>query len=758
MGRKDERDTPEGRTSPEAYAAGYDIAVIGQQTTGPEQPRDVVPSGQAGAPVAVGDIPARRPDFQPRPELLAQLNLGGPEASAVQVLTGTPGAGRTELAAAYARAKLAAGWRLVAWVNAENPGSLLDGLAAVADVAGLSDVGSGPGAADAGQLVRHWLEADGDRCLLVFDEARDPDMLRPFVPAGGAAQVLITAGRDSVADLGTSVRVDAFSIEEALALLDRRTGLSDEAGAAAVAAELQCLPLALDQAASVIAGCRQGYGAYLDRLQSLSAQDQLAHAKLQPYPHGVAETVLLSLETVRADDPAGLCTGVMEIMAVLSASGVHRELLYAAGQAGFLARRRYRSRVNTEQVDWALRRLADRSLLTPSLGAQTVVAHRLVMRVVREGLVRQGRVAAVCQAAASILSARAQALAGGLDRVAVREVYEHVTALCENAIEADEGFMRILMRLRYSVLHRLNELGDCAPQIIVLGEPLVADVEGTLGPDHPNTWNARNSLASAYLATGRASEAIPLFEQTLSVGERLLGADHHSTLAARNNLANAYRAAGRAAKAVPLHKQNLAACERLLGPGHPRTLASRNNLAAACSDSGRSDEAILLLKQILTVREQLLGPSHPDTVSSRSNLAAAYLAANHPAEAVPLLEQVLAEQVRVLGPDHPGVARSRINLAGAYRHSGQVAAAIPLLRQILAARELQDFDHLGTLAVRNNLAVAYRNIGQPAQAIPLYEQNLAACERLLGANHPRTVTTRRNYILAYQEAGPPVPS
>ena len=119
---------------------------------------------------------------------------------------------------------MAAGWRLVAWVNAENPGSLLDGFAvAVADVAGLSDAGSGRGTADAGQLVRHWLEADGDRCLLVFDEARDPDMLRAFVPVSGAARVLITAGRESVADLGTTVQVDVFSTEEALALLAGRT-------------------------------------------------------------------------------------------------------------------------------------------------------------------------------------------------------------------------------------------------------------------------------------------------------------------------------------------------------------------------------------------------------------------------------------------------------------------------------------------------------------------------------------------------------
>ena len=98
------------------------------------------------------------------------------------LLTGMLGAGNTQLAAAYARAKLAAGWRLVAWVNAEDTGSLLAGLAAVADALGLSDGGSRRDAADAGRMVRHRLETDGDRCLLVFDDAEDPDVLRPVCP------------------------------------------------------------------------------------------------------------------------------------------------------------------------------------------------------------------------------------------------------------------------------------------------------------------------------------------------------------------------------------------------------------------------------------------------------------------------------------------------------------------------------------------------------------------------------------------------
>ncbi len=615
----------------------------------------------AGAgPVVAGDVPQKPPGFVPRADLLAELDAAGPGVAVVRAVTGMRGVGKTQLAAAYARAKLAAGWDLVAWVNAEDAAVLAGGLAAVAEAAGLAGHAGG----DPGRAVRHWLEAGGDRCLVVFDNATDADVLRPYLPVAGAARVLVTSNRQSVAELGAGVGVEVFTPGEAAAFLADRTGPADPTGAGELAAELGYLPLALAQAAAVIRGQQLAYGTYLERLRALPVGEYLTQGPGQPYPHGVAEAVLLSLEAVRASDRSGVCDGVLRVLSVLSAAGVRRDLLRAAGQEG----------AGVAVVDEALGRLAEWSLLTFSLDGQAVIAHRLVLRVVRDTLVQQGRLAAVCRGAAAVLEIRARALTGSPDRPAIRDVPEQVTALWQAAagLAAGPGGLEVvLLRLRLWSLYLLNELGDSAAQAIVVGECLLHDAERVLGPEHPDTLASRDNLAVAYQDAGRAAEAIPLHQQALAAFERVLGPDHPDTLASRNNLAVDYRAAGRAAEAIPLHQQTLADRERVLGADHPGTLTSRDNLAAAYLAAGRAAEAIPLHQQALAAFERVLGPDHPDTLASRNNLAVAYRAAGRAAEAIPLHQQALAAFERVLGPDHPSTLISRNNLAAAYRAAGR---------------------------------------------------------------------------------------
>jgi tetratricopeptide (TPR) repeat protein len=706
------------------------------------------------AVVVAGEIPQEPLGFQPRPDLLAALDAPGPRPRVVHALTGMRGVGKTHLAAAYARAKLADCWRLVTWVNAEDPAVLLAGLAEAAAALGLP----ARDAQAAGRAVRHWLEADGDRCLLVFDNATDPDLLRPFLPAAGAAQVIITSNQRSVANLGASVPVDVFTEAEALTFLAARTGQADANGALELAAEVGRLPLALGQAAAVIAAQHLSYATYLERLRRLPVADLLTAEEAGQYPRGVAAAVLLSLDHVRAGQDDQACTAVMGLLAVLSAAGVSRSLVHAAAEKGLPGQDGPLPALTPEAADRVLGRLAGTSLLTFSLDGSAVTAHRLVMRVIRENLAADNSLTAVCEPTARLLEGLAASRWENWheDRAATRDLVEQIMALVESAARCPPGgdLDSLMLGLQAWAAALLNLLGDSAAQAIVIGERLVAARERVLGPDHPDTLASRNNLANAYRDAGRLDEAITLHEQNLATRERMQGPDHSDTLSSRGNLANAYRSAGRIDEAITLNEQTLAARERMQGPDHPDTLASRNNLANAYRDAGRLDEAITLNEQTLAARERMQGPDHPDTLQSRNNLAVAYWAVGRLDEAIILDEQALAVRERVLGPDHPDTLASRNNLAVDYQEAGRLDEAISLHEQALAARErVLGPDHPDTLTSRGNLANAYRSAGRIDEAISLHQQTLAARERVLGPDHPETLTSRSNLAKAHQAAG-----
>ena len=80
--------------------------------------------------------------------------------------------------------------------------------------------------------------------------------------------------------------------------------------------------------------------------------------------------------------------------------------------------------------------------------------------------------------------------------------------------------------------------------------------------------------------------------------------------------------------------------------------------------------------------------------------------------------------------------------------------SIELYEQVLADQErVLGPDHPDTLTTRNNLAGAYKDVGRFGEAIELYKRVLADQERILAPDHPDTLAARNNLAGAYYSVG-----
>jgi hypothetical protein len=176
------------------YAGLWTLVVLGVVVAAliptPEPPLfrpDPASSWPEQRSLTCADMPDEPPGFRPRTELLERIAAGGP----VVVLTGASGAGKTQIAAAYARSLLRDGTTSVVWINASSADELRSGVDRLADALGVRYRGEeSPRHAERCRRLMTQVERP---VLLVFDDAADIAPLGPWLDLGDHVQVLITS-------------------------------------------------------------------------------------------------------------------------------------------------------------------------------------------------------------------------------------------------------------------------------------------------------------------------------------------------------------------------------------------------------------------------------------------------------------------------------------------------------------------------------------------------------------------------------------
>jgi hypothetical protein len=198
----------------------------------------------------------------------------------VTALHGLRGVGKTTLAAAYAerhRSDYRAAW----WVRAQTESTMRADLVALG--VRLGWVAADEKEEPALERVREWLRHDGEGLQLIYDNAIDAASLRPYLPPGGAARVLITSNAHAWRGVAAPVEIRVWPKEIGADYLIARTGRDKErAEAKALSAALGGLPLAHEQAAAYCERLDVKLAEYARRLEATPAKLLDAEKMRQP--------------------------------------------------------------------------------------------------------------------------------------------------------------------------------------------------------------------------------------------------------------------------------------------------------------------------------------------------------------------------------------------------------------------------------------------------------------------------------------------
>ncbi|MBW4693914.1 MAG: tetratricopeptide repeat protein [Lyngbya sp. HA4199-MV5] len=478
--------------------------------------------------------------FTGRSRLLDELHQtlmveGVTALNQMAAIAGLGGISKTQTAVEYAYRSFfeMRAYEWVFWVTADTELTLVTGLA---DIGRSLNLREGT-LEELATQTKQWLLTH-DRWLLIFDNADESEIVKPWLPRNPHGHILLTSRAQQFVRLGIKapIVVPSLTLEASLWFLFERTGRPvyvcnwvtktidlEFTAAEALARALDGLPLALEQAAAYIQQTNRTFAVYWQYYQ----QQQLTllergKPETGDYPKSIATTWLLNFQAVAERSPAS--GPLLQLSAVLAPDGIPEWLLLQGATALGL----------TDCTDdWALGEqlgaLANFSLIQREPGKHYYQIHRMVQAAVWHQQTPTDRQDWLHRAVAGLNAAFPYV---EFDNWAVcGQLVPHVQAVASHleSETLDTTDWALLLNQAGYYLHEQGRYAEAEP---LYGRSLQIK-EQQLGSDHPDTARCLWNLAALHYNMDRVAEAKPLITRAVAILEHTLGSQHPDTLNAR---------------------------------------------------------------------------------------------------------------------------------------------------------------------------------------------------------------------------------
>lgn len=631
---------------------------------------------------APSNLPPRNPSFTGRSVLLEEVRQSLHEGPvAVVAVQGLGGVGKTQLALEASYRSLDRGeYDLVWWIRAESPLTLAQDVASMAPALNVQTD------REQDRTVARVLAClrQRGRWLLVFDDARDADEIRRWLPTG-TGHVLITSRHRSWSGLARSVRVSEFSLAESVSYLTRQD-LAENAPARELAVTLGHLPLALAQAASYMERHQLSIVGYLKLYRNREASGRLLAAGLPGYAYSVATTWLIHFQELKNRHPAAL--ELLQFCAFLDPDNINLEILLSSPTL-FKRRRTQRlARTLTNPVarESVIATLASTGLVTREDDLR-IRMHRLVGQVTRHQLCGGSR-NSYSSWPAQVISVLAELFPGNAEYPQTwpicKDLAAHVMAVIEHGAKTKDSVTALSFLGRYLTGRAENNAAqktfrlavDIAGRVYGLRHVKFAAMLGNLGITEDNLGNTKRAHA--------------LQVRALAIKESIHGTNHPDVARTLGNLGLLEKALGDHETARATMNRTVKIFEQHFGKESRDVALALNNLGDLELEVGNQREAEDILLRALEVNKIVHPPDHPEVATTLHSLGLVRERMGQLSTARENLLCALAIREHAYGPNHPQVTLTLASLGRVHSRLGDIETAQEYERRVLAAAKEQD--------------------------------------------------------------------